>query len=167
MKRLSIGSSTMNVSEMLNQAMLVKGVKKKDVAAKMGWSSQNFSNRLKHKTIDAEEWIKLAGILGYEIQMVDLESKAILKPRKESSGPRVVQVVDGILFDTEKATSICRGPKIYGGWFELFQDFASNEFFTVAYFETGESACPARITKENAERFYLDCGGEDVTDYFN
>ena len=151
---------------MLNQAMLVKGVRKKDVAAKMGWSSQNFSNRLKNKTIDAEELIKLASILGYEIQMVDVESKVVLKPRKESSGPRVVQIVDGISFDTEKATSLCRSPKIYGGWFELFQDFATREFFTVAYFETGESACPARISKENAERFYLDCGGEDASDYF-
>lgn len=166
MKKLAIGSSNMNVSEMLNQAMLVKGVRKKDVAAKMGWSSQNFSNRLKNKTIDAEELIKLASILGYEIQMVDVESKVVLKPRKESSGPRVVQIVDGISFDTEKATSLCRSPKIYGGWFELFQDFATREFFTVAYFETGESACPARISKENAERFYLDCGGEDASDYF-
>lgn len=166
MKKLAIGSSNMNVSEMLNQAMLVKGVRKKDVAAKMGWSSQNFSNRLKNKTIDAEELIKLASILGYEIQMVDVESKAVLKPRKESSGPRVVQIVDGISFDTEKATSLCRSPKVYGGWFELFQDFATREFFTVAYFETGESACPARISKENAERFYLDCGGEDASDYF-
>lgn len=166
MKKLAIGSSNMNVSEMLNQAMLVKGVRKKDVADKMGWSSQNFSNRLKNKTIDAEELIKLASILGYEIQMVDVESKVVLKPRKESSGPRVVQIVDGISFDTEKATSLCRSPKIYGGWFELFQDFATREFFTVAYFETGESACPARISKENAERFYLDCGGEDASDYF-
>lgn len=166
MKKLAIGSSNMDVSEMLNQAMLVKGVRKKDVAAKMGWSSQNFSNRLKNKTIDAEEFIKLASILGYEIQMVDVESKVVLKPRKESSGPRVVQIVDGISFDTEKATSLCRSPKIYGGWFELFQDFATREFFTVAYFETGESACPARISKENAERFYLDCGGEDASDYF-
>ena len=40
MKSSSIGSSTMDVSEMLNQAMLVKGVRKKDIAAKMGWSSQ-------------------------------------------------------------------------------------------------------------------------------
>ena len=149
----------MDVSEMLNQAMLVKGVRKKDVAEKMGWSSQNFSNRLKNKTIDAEEWIKIAGILGYEIQMVDMESKVALKPRKESSGPRVP-------FDTEKATSLCRSPKVYGGWFELFQDFATKQFFTVAYFETGESACLARISKENAERFYLDCGGEEASDYF-
>ena len=166
MKSSSIGSSTMDVSEMLNQAMLVKGVRKKDIAAKMGWSSQNFSNRLKNKTIDAEEWIKLAGLLGYEIQMVDMESKVALKPRKESSGPRVVQIVEGISFDTEKATSLCRSPKVYGGWFELFQDFATRQFFTVAYFETGESACLARIAKENAERFYLDCGGEEASDYF-
>ena len=64
------------------------------------------------------------------------------------------------------ATSLCRSPKVYGGWFELFQDFATKQFFTVAYFETGESACLARISKENAERFYLDCGGEEASDYF-
>lgn len=157
----------MTVTEMINQAMLVRGVKKKDVATKMGWSSQNFSNRLKNKTIDAEEWVKLAGILGYEVQMVDAESKTVLKPRKESSGPRVVQIVDGLPLNTDKATSLCRTPKLCGGWFELFQDLVSGEFFTVAYFETGESACPARISKENAKKFYMDCGEEDVFNYFD
>lgn len=167
MQRQVLGSSFMTVVEMLNQAMLAKGMKKKDVAAQMGWSSQNFSNRMKNGTIDAEEWVKISNILGYEIQMVDLSSNLVLKQRQKSTGPRVVQLVDGIQFDTDKSTSLCHTPKIYGGWFELFKDICTGEFFTVAYFETGNSACLARITPENAKQFYLNCGGEEDSGYFN
>lgn len=161
-----IGSNEMTVSEMLTEAMLKRGVKKKDVAKEMGWSSQNFSNRLTNATLDAEEWVKIAKYLGYEIQMVDSINNTVLKQRNKSTGERVVQFVDGYAFDTDKATSICHSPKLYGGWFELFKDIPSGKFFTVAYFETGESACLATITKENAEKFYKDCGGEDGQEYF-
>ena len=161
-----IGSNEMTVVEMLTEAMLKRGVKKKYVAEQMGWSSQNFSNRLKNCTLDAEEWVKIAKILGYEIQMVDADSNAVLKQRNKSTGERVVQCVDGYTFDTDKATSICHSPKLCGGWFELFKDVPTGKFFTVAYFETGESACLASITKENAEKFFEDCDGTDKDEFF-
>lgn len=161
-----IGSNEMTVAEMLTEAMLKRGVKKKDVAKEMGWSSQNFSNRLKKRTLDAEEWVRIADILDYEIQMVEKGNGTVLKQRNKSLGVRVTQCVDGYTYDTDKATSICHSPKLYGGWFELFKDVPTGRFFTVAYFETGESACLAAITKENAEKFYKDCGGEDGQDYF-
>lgn len=161
-----IGSNDMTVVEMLTEAMLRRGVKKKYVAEKMGWSSQNFSNRLKNCTLDAEEWVKVAKILGYEVIMVEEESRAVLKPRNKSTGESVKQYIDGFTYDTDKATSICHSPKLYGGWFELFKDVQSGKFFTVAYFETGKSACVAKITKEDAEKFYEDCGGEDKAEFF-
>lgn len=67
-----IGSNSMSVSEMIKQAIAMKGLQQKDIAVKMGWSPQNFTNRLTNYTIDAEEWVKLAAIIGYEIQMVDV-----------------------------------------------------------------------------------------------
>lgn len=158
---LIIGSKDMTVGEMLKQAFIAKGMRKKDVAAKMGWSPQNLTNRLKLNTIDAEEWIKLSKILGYEVQMVDMESGQTLKPRKPSSGPRVVQMIDGYTYDTEKADSICRSPKLYGGWFELFKDIPTGRFYTVAYLETGNSSCMALISNEDAKKFYQDCMGTD------
>lgn len=156
----------MSVSEMIKQAIAAKGMRKKDVAAQMGWSPQNLTNRLKLNTIDAEEWIKLAKILGYEVQMVDIESGKALKPRKPSSSPRVVQMMEGYTYDTEKADSICRSPKLYGGWFELFKDIPTGKFYTVAYFETGKSACMALISEEDAKKFFEDCKGEDALDHF-
>lgn len=167
MKILIIGSLDMSVSEMINEAIIAKGMKKKEVAYKMGWTPQNFTNRLRLNTIDAEEWIKLAKILGYEVQMVDMESGRALKQRRPSSGPRVMQMIDGIKYDTEKADSICRSPKLYGGWFELFKDIQTGNFYTVAYLETGKSACMALISAEDAKRFYEDCGGENADEIFH
>ena len=161
-----IGSNSMSVSEMIKQAIAMKGLQQKEIAVKMGWSPQNFTNRLTNNTIDAEEWVKLAAIIGYEIQMVDVESNTVLKPRRNSTGPRVKQTIDGHLYDTDKADSLCRSPKVYGGWFELFRDMGTGKFFTVAYLETGRSACVAVISKENAKRFYEDCGGEDAQSIF-
>ena len=98
--------------------------------------------------------------------MVDTATDTVLKQRRSSSGPRVVQMIDGYSYDTDKADSICRSPKVFGGWFELFRDMVTGRFFTVAYLETGGSACVAVISKENAKRFYTDCGGEDAQSIF-
>lgn len=166
MQTLIIGSKDMSVSEMINLAIMAKGLPKKEIAAKMGWSPQNFTNRLKNNTIDAEEWVKLAKIIGYEVRMVDIESGQTLKPRKCSAGPRVVQMIDGYTYDTDKADSVCRSPKLYGGWFELFKDIPTGKFFTVAYLETGGSSCMALISERNAKQFYIDCGGDNEVEYF-
>lgn len=156
----------MTVSEMIKQAIATKGLQHKDIAAKMGWSPQSFTNRLRNNTIDADEWIKLAAIIGYEVQMVDMANNTVLKQRRGSSGPHVVQTINGYTYDTDKADALCRSPKVYGGWFELFRDMTTGKFFTVAYFETGGSACAAVISKGNAKQFYIDCGGEDVKSIF-
>lgn len=166
MKTQVIGSRNMSVSEMIKQAIATKGLQQKDIAAKMGWSPQNFTNRLKNNTIDAEEWIKLARFIGYEIQMVDVATDTVLKLRRNSSGPRVVQMIDGYSYDTDKADALCRSPKVYGGWFELFRDMATGKFFTVAYLETGGSACVAVISRDNARQFYEDCGGTESEKIF-
>lgn len=162
-----MGSESMSVSDMINNAIAVKGFKKKDVAAQMGWSPQNFTNRLKLGTIDAEEWVKLSKILGYEIRMIDLGNGATLKLRKQSSSPRVVQQIDGYTYDTKNADAICHTPKLYGGWFELFKDIQNNKFFTVAYLETGGSSCMALISESDAKQFYIDCGGETPEEIFD
>ena len=41
-----IGSNSMSVSEMIKQAIATKGLQQKDIAVKMGWSPQGFTNRL-------------------------------------------------------------------------------------------------------------------------
>ena len=56
-----IGSNSMSVSEMIKQAIATKGLQQKDIAVKMGWSPQGFTNRLSNNTIDAEEWVKTRG----------------------------------------------------------------------------------------------------------
>lgn len=167
MKKNVIGSVDMTVSEMINRAIEVKKMQKKEVARQMGWSPANFTNRLRNGTIDAEAWIRLCSILGYELQMVDMENGSVLHQRKPSSGPRVVQTIEGYMYDTDKAESICKSPKVSGGWFELFKDAKTGRFFTVAYLEPGDSACMALISKENARQFYQNCGGEYENFYFN
>lgn len=150
-------SNIMKVSEMINNAIAIKGLQKKDVATKMGWSPQNFANRLKNESIDANEWIKLADIIGYDVQMIDKETNELMQAKRV--GKRVTQMIDGTTYDTEKAEVLCHSPKVYGGWFELFKDRSTGKFFTVAYMESEGSACMALISEENAKQFYEDCGG--------
>ena len=47
----------MKVAEIIEKAIADKGLQKKDIAQKMGWSPQTFNNRLRNNTISSEEWI--------------------------------------------------------------------------------------------------------------
>lgn len=159
-------SSKMTVPQMIERAIQVKGMMKKDVAEKMGWSAANFANRLKGDSLSSKEWIKMASILGYDVQMVDKENNEVLKVQRQSHGPRVTQMIDGYVYDTDKAEALCHTPQISSGWFELFKDIQTGNFFTVARIETQGSACMALISSKNAKKFYEDCGGEEPDLWF-
>lgn len=63
-----------SMSEILKDALDAKGYSQREFAEKMGWTSQNFSQRLKKNSFTAEEWRDMAYKLGYEVRLVDRKS---------------------------------------------------------------------------------------------
>ena len=121
----------LSVSDVIKQAIAESEKQQKEVAAHMGWTPQNFANRLKNNTVDADEWVEIAKFLGYEVKMVNTDGK-VLKEKKKGIGSRVIQMVDGVTYDTDKSDAICHTSKFAGSFFELYQD-AEDRYFIVLY----------------------------------
>ena len=109
MVNLELGAvdSGKSMSEILKDALDAKGYSQREFAKKMGWTPQNFSQRLKKNSFTAEEWRSMAYKLGYEVRLVELESGIEFESRRKGHGRRVRQVVNGVLYDTHKADMLC------------------------------------------------------------
>ena len=164
--KFEIVGGDMKVSEMIKTAILSSEKQQKEVAEQMGWSPQSFANRLKKNTIDADEWVSIAHILGYELKMVARDGKSVQAKRK-GFGPRVQQMVEGYAYDTEKADAICRTPKVAGGCFELYRDLMTRQFYIVVSCSWGkQNGIVIPITKDEAKEFYYECGGMNADEIF-
>ena len=120
----------------------------------MGWTPQNFQNRLRNNTIDADEWVEIAHYLGYEVQMVHQTDEGIAG--QQAVGPATRQMVDGIIYDTKTAKAICHSSKFVGTFFELYRTEAG-DFFIVMYSKWIEKGQIIPITPAHAEEFMSDC----------
>lgn len=129
---VEFGGDKVTVSEMIKAAASAKGITKKEVAAFMGWSAQNFANRLRNNTISGEEWLKIASYLGYEVKMYERDSGEELKTRKRGIGPRVRQRVNNVNYDTFKADALCHTEEEFGWFLELYRD-SQGRLFVVHY----------------------------------
>lgn len=153
----------MKVAEIIEKAIADKGLQKKDIAQKMGWSPQNFNNRLRNNTISSEEWIKLAALLGCEVKMVAQDGKCVT-PYAKGIGGKVAKMVDGYSFNSEKADALCHSSKIHRGFFELYKTEEGFTFlvFYPEYEPVSSGALVMQISRKDAREFYKECGGQEL-----
>lgn len=123
----------MNGTEMVRSALMSAGKTQTELADFMGWSKQNLSGRLKNNSLSFDELTKALGFCGYEVKLVDMIGRE-LPDIGNSASPHVVQMVNGITYDTKKAESICDTKAVDGNecYMELFRD-TSGLFFAVHY----------------------------------
>lgn len=121
----------MLVSDIIKQEIADKGVQQKDVAAFMGWTPQNFANRLRNNTVDGDEFVKITNHLGYDIKIVDSNGNTV-EERKKGIGGRAVQMVDRVIYDTEKSDAICHTSEFAESFFELYKN-EEYGYFIVLY----------------------------------
>lgn len=159
------------MSEILKEALDAKNYSQREFAKIMGWTPQNFSQRLKKNSFSAEEWRTMACKLGYEIRLVELESGIEFEGRRKGHGRRVKQVISGVLYDTYKADALCSsffqdGQNEYtdGMAFELYVD-SFGRFFVARYaeWENGSDSITA-IGREDAGKLYRKYGDGSLPD---
>lgn len=145
----------MNASDMVRAALSAKKRTQKELAEFMGWSQQNLSYRLKAGTLTFDELAKALSFAGYEVKMVEATGEE-LPELGNSSSPRLVQMVDGVTYDTSKAESLCSSREETGEEFymELFKD-PSGAYF-VAYFQLWEGGYNSisPMTKSASAKFW-------------
>jgi hypothetical protein len=141
----------MNAVEIIEKAISASGMDKKDVAAAIGMSPQNFTNKLSRNSFSAEELQNIMSATGHEL---DIKPTGIIPLRRQGIGPSFRQMVDRVIYDTEKADALCHTEK-WNDWFiELYVD-KEGRFFAVHYPEW-EEAKPfiSLIGKDAAKRLY-------------
>lgn len=149
------GDLALSVSDVIKQAISESDKQQKEVAAHMGWTPQNFANRLKNNTVDADEWVEIAKFLGYELKMVDKSGES-LKEKKAGVGDKVVKMVGGVTYDTEKSEAICHTSEFAGSFFELYIDLEGRKFI-VLYAEWVEDGIVMPVDDTHAEKFMDVC----------
>lgn len=123
----------MTASEMVRAALTKAGKTQTALAEHMGWSKQNTSGRLKNNSLTFDELAKALAFCGYAVKMVDAAEEGV--PELDNSrSPRVTQMVDGVIYDTSKAESLCDSKAEHADdlYMELFKA-ASGQYF-VAYY---------------------------------
>ena len=146
----------LSVSDVIKQAISESEKQQKEVAAHMGWTPQNFANRLKNNTVDADEWVAIAKFLGYEVKMVNVEGES-LKEKRKGVGSRVVQMVGGVTYDTDKSDAICHTNEFVGSFFELYEDPEGRKFLVLyaTWLECSGIVMP--VGEPDAQKFMADC----------
>ena len=144
----------MYVSDIIKRAIEDSPYQQKEVAAYMGWTPQNFQNRLRNNTIDADEWVQIANYLGYEVKMVNQSGEDIAK--RQAVGQATRQMVGGTIYDTKTAKAICHSSKFVGTFFELYKTEAG-EYFVVMYSKWLDKGQIIPVSQAHAEEFMADC----------
>ena len=150
----------MKASDMVRSALASAGKTQRELAEFMGWSPQNLSGRLKNDTLTFDELTKALSMTGYTVKMVSA-SGAELPMLGNSSSPRVVQMVEGVTYDTSKAESLCTSKAEHSDEFymELFKD-PSGAYF-VAYYQVWEGGYNhiSPMSKDASKRFWARYSG--------
>ena len=120
----------------------------------MGWTPQNFQNRLRNNTIDADEWVEIARYLGYDVKMVNQFGADIAGQQARGTATR--QMVGGIIYDTKTAKVICHSSKFVGTFFELYK-MESGDYFIVMFSKWLEKGQIIPISAAHAEEFMSEC----------
>ena len=142
----------MTVAETVKDLISRSSLQQKDVAAKMGWTEQGICNRFRRNSLSAEEFVKIVGILGYEIKVVERGTSDEVFNRKKGVGARIKMMVNGVKYDTYKADAICHSDETEDVFYELYVD-EEGRYFVATYvnWEGGVNSI-SPISAEDAQR---------------
>lgn len=138
-KIIPIGGEIMASKEILEAVLRDTGTSKAAAASKIGWLPQTLSNKLRMKTMRADEFLELMEALGVSITYTLKETGTAVRVRIPGAGRKVRKMVDGIIYDTAAASAISNnfysdGVNEYtdGMARELYKD-SDNRFFFAEY----------------------------------
>lgn len=122
----------MNAGEIIISALTHRNKTQRELAAALGLNKPALCNKIHRSTLSADEFIKAADWLGYEIVVAERENGEELRPIRKGIGPRVKKVIDGVLYDTGRASALCHTKPESGWWLELYEQ-SDGRFFVAHY----------------------------------
>lgn len=161
------GGDNMASKEILEAVLRDTGTSKSAAAAKIGWLPQTLSNRLRMKTLRADEFLELMEALGVNITYTIKETGAVVRIRIPGAGRKVRKMVNGVIYDTSTASAISNnfyadGVNEYtdGMARELYKDNENRFFFAEYSSLEGVKDMIIPITANDAAEFIKKYGTE-------
>ena len=150
----------MKASDMIRSALVSAGKTQRELAEFMGWSPQNLSGRLKNDTLTFDELTKALSMAGYTVKMISTAGME-LPALGNSNSPRVVQMVDGVTYDTSKAESLCTSKAEHSDEFyiELFKDSSGAYFLAYYQLWDGGDNHISPVSKGASKKFWARYSG--------
>lgn len=122
----------MNAGEIILNALARRNKTQRELAAALGLTEPALCNKLHRSTLTADEFIRAAECLDYKLVVADCEDGEELRPIRKGIGPRVKKVIDGVLYDTDRASALCHTEPESGWWLELYEH-SDGSFFVAHY----------------------------------
>lgn len=107
-------------AEMLTELLKNCGISQRKLAEGMGCSPQVINSRFRNNAFKADDWLYAIRLLGYQVTL-EPEGNSTRIERRQGVCPKFKKVVDGITYDSRKATPLCNRWLI-GEVQELYQD---------------------------------------------
>lgn len=108
-------------AEMLAELLKDCGISQRKLAEGMGCSPQVINSRFKNDAFKADDWLYAIRLLGYRVTL-EPDGDTPQKNRRPCVCPKFRKVVNGIVYDSRKATPICHRWISNGGLQELYQN---------------------------------------------
>ena len=158
----------MKASDIVEDAICIRGVLHKDLAELTGKDYKYLSKKLSTNSMKAQEMVDIIQELGFEIKLVDRHREGqVVSIRHRGTGPRVKRMVGGITFDTSKSDALCHSDVEDGRYMELHRD-QEGRFFIVHYsFWQKEDATITACSEEEARHLFSRYSDGTVDDPFN
>lgn len=143
----------MTPTDMCRQLIEKSDMQQKDVAQKMGWTQQSISNKFRRNSLSADEFVKMLGVLGYEIKLVESDTNEEICYKRKGIGDRLKMMVNGVKYDTFKADAICHTEQTDSIFDELYKDDEGRYFVAHYVMWEGGVSSISPIGEEDAKKF--------------
>ncbi len=97
----------MTANEAISAAISAKKTTQAATAKLYGWSAQQLGQRIKRKTLRADEFMGIMDVLGIDVIFAVRETGEVLKAHVSGHGPRLVGMSDGVTYDTDASEAVC------------------------------------------------------------
>lgn len=77
----------MSVSEKIKAAIILQGQQLSGVAAELGQSKQAFGNKIARGSFSVDDLIRVAGVIGLEVALIDQAGAPLVKFKPEDAAP--------------------------------------------------------------------------------
>lgn len=154
------GGVELTAKELVLAALRSARISQVEATRRINWVPQQLTSRLARGSLRVDEFLTLMNAIEIDVQLVNRKTGELVRAHIPGEGRRVVQMVDGVAYDTAKADALANsfysdGESEYhdGVAMELYQDIDGRYFLAEYTSLAGARDRIVPVTAEDAAAF--------------